>query len=71
MKSKLIFENFTSIHAFVPARQEALYFLAKLSREEVQDWEEVQDYAGCVDYAEQGIAVGRYMRPLFANVNIL
>ncbi len=52
-------------HEIVPARQEALYFLAKLSREE---W---QDYTGCVDYAEQARAVGRYNETtLFANINI-
>jgi hypothetical protein len=52
-------------HTIVPSRQEALYFLAKLSREYLQDNER------CVETAELARAAGGYNETtLFANVNV-
>ena len=52
-------------HTIVPARQEALYFLAKLSRGDLLDYE------SCVNFAELAQAAGGFNETtLFANIHI-
>jgi hypothetical protein len=52
-------------HTYVPTRQEVLYYIAKFSRADLQD------YDSCVDYAIQARSKGPYNETtLFASVNV-